>query len=278
MDLDKLLNLLELPASELTEHKHTFVPYLYIDGHRSSGINDDDVESYKSGINFFLRFSEILKQLGFEQMVTMVHTNRNKAVAGRVHAIQKAIQEDLDLSNSIAAHSRFRIYGNLDEYLNNGSRKFYDYLNNVIEKTSRNTDFTHHILINYSEDWAISNLGTINNLPKISSVIRFTKGFVSGGWIPLKMQETTFVYSQLPSVSEFWSDEAILFLILVSFKNWAALSNYIGKKVYTAAERNEIHEKRDLELRSDTSEVNINSKMHNRIIIFGLHGPIIYEL
>ena len=219
-----------------------------------------------------------MKELGFKEMVTMVHTKRNKAVAGRIHAIQKAIQEGLDFSNSTVADSRFKVYGDLDEYLNNGSRKFFDFLNDVVDRTSRNNHFTHHILINYSEDWAISNLATIHNLPKISSVIRFTKGFVSGGWIPSKMQETTFVYSQIPSVSEFWSDEALLALILISYKNWSQMSNYIGKKVYSVDERIEIHEKRDVELASEQLTLSINSKVHNRIIVFDLYGPVVYEL
>lgn len=278
MPLNRILKYLDLSPSDLIEHSNSFVPYVYIDGHRSSGISDDDVECYKSGIDFFLRFSGIMKEIGFKEMVTMVHTKRNKAVEGRIHSIQKAIQEGLDLSNKIVAESKFKIYGDLDEYLNNGSRNFHDYLNDVIDKTSRNKNFTHHILINYSEDWAISNLATIHNLPNISSVIRFTKGFVSGGWIPSKMQETTFVYSQIPSVSEFWSDEAILSLLLIAFKNWSLISNYIGKKVYSKVERREIHERRDIELSSESVELNIHSKVHNRIIAFGLHGPVVYEL
>jgi hypothetical protein len=277
MPVKKILKYLDLSQSDLIEHFNSFVPYIYIDGHRSSGISSDDVECYKSGIDFFLRFSRIMKEIGFKEMVTMVHTKRNKAVAGRIYAIQKAIEDGLDLSNNIVADSKFKIYGDIDEYLNNGSRKFYDYLNNIIDKTSRNKNFTHHILINYSEDWAISNLTAIHNLPKISTVIRFTKGFVSGGWIPLKMQEATFVYSQIPSISEFWSDDAISFLILSAFKNWALMSNYIGKKVYNDNEIMEIHKKRDIELTSEAVNVNINSNVPNRIIVFSLHGPVFYE-
>lgn len=278
MPLDSILKYLNLSEVDLQEQSNSFVPYLYIDGHRSSSISEDDVECYKSGISFFLRFASIMRELGFREMVTMVHTKRNKAVAGRVHAIHSAIQEGLDFSDKIVANSKFKIYGDVDEYLNNGSRKFYDYLTEIVEKTSRYKNFTHHILINYSEEWAISNLATIYNLPKISSVIRFTKGFVSGGWIPLKMQETAFVYSQIPSVSEFWSDDALLFLLLAAFKNWVVMSNYIGKKIYNGTERAEIHEKRDIGLILETYGVNINSNLHNRIIVFGLHGPIVYEL
>jgi hypothetical protein len=92
------------------------------------------------------------------------------------------------------------------------------------------------------------------------------------------MQETAFVYSQIPSVSEFWSDEALLSLILITFKNWSLISNYIGKKVYSVTERREIHEKRDMELSSDVIKLKIQSVVHNRIIIFDLHGPVFYEL
>ena len=277
MSFEGILKYLELTLYEVLNKSNSFVPYLYIDGHRSSGISGNDVECYKSGIDFFIRFASVMKELGFKEMVTMVHTKRNKAVAGRVYAIQKAIQEGLDFSNKTVADSKFKIYGDLDEYLNNGSRSFYDYLINVVDKTTQNKNFTHHILINYSEEWAISNLAAIYNLPKISSVIRFTKGFVSGGWIPLKMQETTFVYSQIPSISEFWSNEAIAALILITFKNWSLMKSFIGKKVYSFEERNQIHEKRDYELNYKSVNLPIYSKSHNRIIVFDLHGPVIYE-
>lgn len=275
--IENILKCLGLAQSNIIGQSYLFIPYIYIDGHRSSGISDNDVECYKSGIDFFLRFSSVMKELGFKEMVTMVHTKRNKAVAGRVYAIQKAIQEGLDFSNETVVDSKFKIYGDLDEYLNNGSRSFYDYLMNVVDKTAQNKNFTHHVLINYSEEWAISNLAAVYNLPKISSVIRFTKGFVSGGWIPLKMQEATFVYSQIPSISEFWSDEAIAALIFITFKNWSIMQNYIGRKVYKLEERNLIHEKRDYELSYDTVTLPIFTKYHNRIIVFDLHGPVVYE-
>lgn len=278
MSFEKILKYLDMTHSDVLNQSNSFVPYIYIDGHRSSGISDDNVECYKSGIDFFLRFSHVLKELGFKEMVTMVHTKRNKAVEGRVYSIQKAIQEGLDFSNKIVADSKFKIYGDLDEYLNNGSCGFYDYLNNVVEKTSPNKNFTHHILINYSEEWAISNLAAIYNLPKISSVIRFTKGFVSGGWIPSKMQETTFVYSQIPSVSEFWSDDAIAALVIIAFKNWLGVKECIGTKSYALGERENTHQKRDLDLSYKTIELKISSPLNNRIILFEVDGPVIFEI
>ena len=53
MSLDKILKYLDLTQADFLEHSRSFVPYIYIDGHRSSGISDDDAESYKSGVDFF---------------------------------------------------------------------------------------------------------------------------------------------------------------------------------------------------------------------------------
>ena len=108
-------------------------------------------------------------------------------------------------------------------------------------------------------------------------MIRFTKGFASGGWIPLKMQKTTFVYSQIPSVSEFWSDEAIAALILITFKNWISVEEFIGTKCYSSGEREVTHTRRDLELSFKTIHLKLNSPLKNRILSFENDGPVVYE-
>jgi hypothetical protein len=114
-------------------------------------------------------------------------------------------------------------------------------------------------------------------LPEISTVIRFTKGFVSGGWIPLKMQRATFIYSQIPSSSEFWSDEGILALLLISLKNWITTKDYIGSKSYNKKEKELIHRKRDIDLSYRTIKLNIDSPQSNRLVSFDIEGPVIYE-
>lgn len=47
----------------------------------------------------------------------------------------------LDHTNKIVADSKFNIFGDFDEYLNNGSHNFHNYPNEVIDKTSRNKNF-----------------------------------------------------------------------------------------------------------------------------------------
>jgi len=43
MPLERILKYLDLIKSDLLEHFNSFVPYIYIDGHRNSGINEYDV-------------------------------------------------------------------------------------------------------------------------------------------------------------------------------------------------------------------------------------------
>jgi len=170
------------------------------------------------------------------------------------------------------------LYGDLESYKTMGHTDFFNFIAEINNNNHRDFLFTHHILINYSENWALNNLEQIKMIPEVSSIIRFTKGFVSGGWIPGKMQETTFIYSQIPSVSEFWSDEALEALIFISLQNWSFMKQYIGKKEYTNSEKKLIHTERDINLKFYTNKLEVNSLVHNRIIAFGVDGPIIYEL
>ncbi|MEJ2617910.1 MAG: hypothetical protein P8Z35_23345 [Ignavibacteriaceae bacterium] len=262
---------------DLNNYSESFVPYLYLDGHRSSNAGITDSEKYNSGFNFFMRFGQIMRKLGFKQMVTMVHTSRNCYVKGRLDSIIAAIQKNFDHSNEYINTSTFKFYGDIELYKKIGYKDFYRFLTGISNKKKNNSSFKHHILINYSEEWALNNLNMLKQMPDISSVIRFTKGYVSGGWIPNKMRETTFIYSQIPSVSEYWTDEALTTLLYISLKNWSLMNQYIGKKEYKNDEKDLIHKERDLNLGLFKKKLKVNNIMHNRIIAFGIFGPILYE-
>ena len=272
-----LKNQSEFKDIDISKYFDSFVPYLYLDGHRSSDSGISDSEKYNSGFNFFLRFGQIMQKLGFKQMVTMVHTSRNCFVNGRLASIIAAIRENFAHSNEYIKASTFKLYGDIDLYKKIGHKDFYRFLTGINNKKKKKASFQHHILINYSEEWALNNLNSLNQMPDISSVIRFTKGYVSGGWIPNKMRETTFIYSQIPSVSEYWTDEALTTLIYISLNNWSLMKQYIGKKEYENGEKDFIHKERDLNLGLFKNKLKIKSAMHNRIIAFGIFGPILYE-
>ena len=275
--LKEITYLLEINEEDLDRYSKTFVPYLYLDGHRSSCIGENEIDRYKSGFNYFIRFTEILKSLGFKQLVSMVHTHRNLQVSGRIEAIKIATQESVISKIDQLNNSNIRFYGDLELYKEIGYDDFYEFLV-TSSRNSPNCSFHHHILINYSENWALDNLGSFNQMPNICSTIRFTKGHLSGGWIPLKMQESTFIYSQIPSVSEFWSDDGILVLILIAFKNWISMKKFIGQKSYKENEKMEIHKIRDIDLNFKKIKLVLNPPTPNRIIAFDSTGPIEYEI
>ena len=276
-NLKEILALLKLKEEDLHKYSDLFVPYLYLDGHRTSCVGENEIDQYKSGFDFFIRFAEILRSLGFKQLITMVHTYRNLQVRGRIEAVKTATQESVISKFHHLNNSSIDFYGNLELYKEIGLNDFYEFLKSYSINHSEN-NFHHHILINYSEDWAIKNLSKLSHMPNVSSIIRFTKGHVSGGWIPTKMQKSTFVYSQIPSVSEFWSDEGILSLILIAFSNWMKTEKYIGSKSYSREEKEEIHNIRDKNLTFPKINIETNSSLSNRVIVFNPTGPTEYEI
>lgn len=277
IELKKVLDLLKIDKRDIDKYSNLFVPYLYLDGHRTSCVGNNVIYQYKSGFDFFIRFADILKALGFKQLVTMVHTFRNLQVNGRIEAVKTATKESVTSKLNHLTNSNINFYGNLELYKEIGFDDFYNFLKSYSINSDGN-NFHHHILINYSEDWAIKNLTEFSGMPNISSIIRFTKGHVSGGWIPEKMKKSTFIYSQIPSVSEFWSDEGILALILIVFKNWMIMKDFIGQKLYDQNEKEKIHQKRDNDLSFDKMKLALNSPKRNRIITFDVNGPIEYEI
>jgi hypothetical protein len=278
MNLKKVKSLLDIENLDISIFADSFVPYLYLDGHRTSGVSKDDIGSYKSGFKFFQMFTNILKELGFNQMVTMVHTKRNLAVKGRIESIQASIEQSMKSARNNFQNSNFYLYGNIYEYKKLGFEEFTKFITNISNRLNEEPDFIHHWLINYDENWALDNRKKLSSLPNISTVIRFTKGFVSGGWIPLKMKNATFIYSQIPSSSELWSEEGILVLLLISLKNWITVKDYIGAKSYNKNEKELIHQKRDIDLSFRRIKLNIDAPQPNRIIAFDIEGPIIYEI
>ncbi|HSR19016.1 MAG TPA: hypothetical protein VLM39_13065, partial [Ignavibacteriaceae bacterium] len=142
---------------DLNSFSNSFVPYLYLDGHRSSNAGSTDLEKYSSGFRFFLRFGQIMQNLGFKEMVTMVHTSRNCCLKERLDSIISAIQENFDKSNSYLKNSRFRLYGDLESYKKMGYSNFFQFITDINKNNHRDYSFTNHILINYSESWALNN-------------------------------------------------------------------------------------------------------------------------
>ncbi len=271
MDITKQKIIEELSFTNCDIEKNSdFVIYLYLDGHRSSSINKSDLEAYKSGIDFFKRFMMIYQSYGFKDIVLMVHTKRNNKTKKRVSSIQDSIINEFNYFAKKSNNFNYFFYGDRYDTL---PKNILYYILKIGELVSSITSgFKIHVLINYSEEWAINNFFKIQKIPSISAIIRFTKGYISGGSIPTKMNKSVFIYSQNASNSNFWSDESIHRLILVSFKNWLTMSKKIGNKKYTTKEKEEICNSRENSIMREIKLTKSNTP--KRILIFDEIGPI----
>lgn len=251
-----------------------FTAYVYLDGHRSSSPGKSDTRAYKMGIAFFKRFLERYVSLGFKDLVVMVHTERNKEVSGRIRSVHQAVLAEVGYFVRHVDRFSYRFYGEAYEGL--AKKLVYELCRLGEYATARGRGARIHILLNYSEEWAIRNPKRIAAIPDIGAAIRFTRGYISGGVIPTRMNRAVLVYAQAASNTELWSDEAICRLILISFANWCRMSGEIGRKTYreedekAALVRRRVCEPHVREITLAGSGVGIP------VLVFDEVGPLIY--
>lgn len=268
--IEKTIDLLGIKSFWLDEITK-FVPYVYLDGHRTGNPNKSNIEAYTSGIEFYSRFVAIAHTLGIKDVVVMVHTRRNSSNPNRIKSVYKAIH-DYPYKSQLG---NIYTYGNTnDSYVSPDLKKRIDEITSVNEKP--NVKLNSHILLNYSEEWAINNLDEIKFIPNISTIIRFTKGYYCGGYIPLRMEKSTFVYCQNASVSSFWADDSISNLILVAFANWFKMRSMIGNKIYTDSEKKTIFHQREYNLQIREQKCDMAEKPQKRLMTFDEIGAKAY--
>ena len=96
--------------------------------------------------------------------------------------------------------------------------------------------FDAHFLLDYEEEWFLTPEGraTLEALPDIDVVVRHTKLQVSGGWIPMRMRKSAYMYSQNGSLHSNWTFEeyaamaAVAYLAKVLHKSEALSKRYVS--------------------------------------------------
>ena len=78
--------------------------------------------------------------------------------------------------------------------------------------------FNAHFLLEYEEEWFLTPEGRalLEALPEIDVVVRHTKLQVSGGWIPIRMRKSAYLYSQNGSLNSNWSYDEYAALVAVA--------------------------------------------------------------
>ncbi len=79
--------------------------------------------------------------------------------------------------------------------------------------------FDAHFLLEYEEEWFLTPEGRahLEQIPEIDVVIRHTKLQVSGGWIPLRMRKSAYMYSQNGSLNSNWSYDEYAAMVAVAY-------------------------------------------------------------
>jgi len=76
-----------------------------------------------------------------------------------------------------------------------------------------------HFLLDYEEEWFLTPEGraSLQALPDIDVVVRHTKLQVSGGWIPMRMRKSAYMYSQNGTLLSNWSFGELAAMVAVAY-------------------------------------------------------------
>ncbi len=111
--------------------------------------------------------------------------------------------------------------------------------------------FDAHFLLEYEEEWFLTAEGRamLEALPPIDVVIRHTKLQVSGGWIPMRMRKSAYMYSQNGSLNSNWSYDEYAALVAVAFAAKVLQSGEALSKQYVSVDEiKERYRQRELNL------------------------------
>ncbi len=245
-------------------------PYLILDGHRT-GTKHDMVTGYMEGATFSLRFASILKKMGGKRATFLIHTLRNYKTMDRIKAIFDGVEQigaDF-IKTAYKKNIKLTYYGHdvHDKY------SLSKLINAAENATGICNGFHLNYLTNYSDTWGSEHKQQMDELPEITVIGRFTKGHYSGAGIPGKASKANFIYIQQASISENWSDDQMIILILGLLKSHIALHGFVGGKSYQKGEKEEIYRKREEELWEENYEFPSGIKP-KRMTTFTPIGPV----
>ncbi|HYM39553.1 MAG TPA: hypothetical protein VEY12_05340 [Thermoplasmata archaeon] len=111
--------------------------------------------------------------------------------------------------------------------------------------------FDAHFLLEYEEEWFLTEQGRalLEALPEIDVVVRHTKLQVSGGWIPIRMRKSAYLYSQNGSLNSNWSyDEYAAMVAVACLAKLLHSGEALSKKYVSIDEIKDRYLQRELKL------------------------------
>ena len=111
--------------------------------------------------------------------------------------------------------------------------------------------FDAHFLLDYQEEWFLTPEWReyLEALPEIDVVVRHTKLQVSGGWIPLRMRKSAYMYSQNGSLHSNWTFPEYAALVAVAYLAKLLQQGEAFSKQYVSVDEiKDRHKKREVDL------------------------------
>lgn len=226
------------------------VIYLMTDGTRTAS-NLEGEAAYIDGSDFSKRFVHAVKTVGGKACYVNVFEEfhqKRKDYGNIYSALVKVVPDWLDFvkKNNI----RLKFIGKFDSsFMPDGkSEDLRKHLKMLEDLTTKN-EFTAHIFINFSREWALANRELFKGMPTINSIIRFTKGqgVPESMTLPEKVEHETLIYVQQGSSSVNWSDRQIVFLVALAFRANMRNMPYFLQSSYVEGDRERIRRQREEE-------------------------------
>ncbi len=135
--------------------------------------------------------------------------------------------------------------------------------------------FDAHFLLEYEEEWFLTPEGRalLESLPEIDVVVRHTKLQVSGGWIPIRMRKSAYMYSQNGSLNSNWSyDEYAAMAAAALLAKVLHSGEALSKKYVAVDEIKDRYRQRELQLQQRV--VRLNEKPRKLFVLGSPTGLI----
>lgn len=202
------------PTSAL-EGLRDFVVYDIPDGTRSTLSVPETMDIETDAGMFCLNLVHTLASLGAERAILLTHTvyNRERGPADTQRFLE-IMARGVEPFRGYARRHGIRM--NL-----HGMHEGYE-LEPLLSKAFPTPDeprFDAHFLLDYEEEWFLTPEGRalLEALPPVDVVVRHTKLQVSGGWIPMRMRKSAYVYSQNGSLNSNWSYDEYAAMVAVAY-------------------------------------------------------------
>lgn len=238
---------LEVGASTALEEVRNLVLYDIPDGTRSTLSIPAAMDVEMDAGIFCLTLVHTLASLGATSSLILTHTiyNRERGAADTQRFLEMLSRGVEPFRNYARRHGvQMRVHG-----LHQG----YE-LEPLLSKAfppPASPRFEAHFLLEYEEEWFLTPEGRamLESLPAIDVVVRHTKLQVSGGWIPMRMRKSAYVYAQNGSLSSNWSYEEYAALVAVAYAaKLLQAGEALSKQYVSVDEIKDRYRRRELQL------------------------------